>query len=139
MDAALYFFDSQIAGVVKSRLPASLYESQFVQYRIAVTCLIQQKLSALIEANQEILVGVMTGLGEPRQGIAGTSDFVTTHRTRYIKDHSDGNGRVVIAEKRDVLRLFLIENREGILVHARDVTAVGVGYGDGEGNQIGIG
>ena len=56
---------------------------------------------------------------------------------RDIKDDSHGNRCVIIAKRRDFLLLFLIENREGILVPSRIHSGHKyLSHGDGQVNQI---
>src|SRR5882762_5233220 len=81
----------------------------------------------------------MAGLNETRESFARPLNLIPSHRAGDIKDYADGNGRIVIAEKRNVLRLFLVENREGILVQARYIAAISVGHRDGQRYQIRIG
>jgi hypothetical protein len=52
----------------------------------------------------------VAGLNKLAQRVARTLHFVAAHRTRHVEDHTDGNRRIVVAEKRDLLLLLVVED-----------------------------
>jgi hypothetical protein len=81
----------------------------------------------------------MTRLDKLRQRIARAFHLIATHRTRHVENHADGNWRIIIAEESDLLLLLVVVNGKGAFAQAGDVTSVGVGDGDGERDEIGVG
>ena len=73
----------------------------------------------------------MAGLNKPRESLARASDLVAAHRARNVKNDTDRHRRIVVTEKRNVLRQLFVENREGAFVQARNVAAIRVSNGDG--------
>ena len=54
----------------------------------------------------------MTGVDKSLESFAGFGDFFAAHRIGHVKQNSDRNGRVGIAEKSNFLFVVVIENRK---------------------------
>ncbi len=81
----------------------------------------------------------MAGLNKLKQRVAGAFHLITAHRPGHVKDDADRHRRVVVAEKREFLLLFVVENCEGAFAQAGDVTSVGIRNRNGERDQIRVG
>src|SRR6185369_12943360 len=138
MRSALHFLDAEIARVVESGLALRFDEGEFIQNRIAITRFVQKQLRSRVESNQEILVRVVAGLNKLRQSVACALHFIAAHRTRNIENHSDGHGRVIVAEVSNLLLLFVVENGECVLAQSGYVTSIGIGDSYGQCDQVSV-
>src|SRR5688572_28559645 len=139
MRPALDLLDAEITRVIKRGLAFGLHKRELIENRVTVARAVEQQLGARIEGDQEILVRVVTGLDELRQRVARAFHLFAAHRTGDVENHADGNGRIIVAKKGDLLLLLVVENGKCAFAQAGDVTSIGVGDGDGERDQIGVG
>src|ERR1044071_8725263 len=136
MSSALHALDAKVASIVQRGGVLGLHGRQFVEHGLAIARAVHQQLSARVETNQEILVTIVAGLNEVGQSIASAPDLIAAHRSGNVKENSNRHRSVFIAKEGNFLRRFLIENREEIFAETRNKTAVDVGHGYIECDQI---
>ena len=56
----------------------------------------------------------MAGIDKSFEGFSRFGDFFAAHRTGNVKQNTDGDGSVRVAEKCDFLFLIVIKNRKSI-------------------------
>src|SRR6185436_14246990 len=138
MAAARNAFKTKIHGVVKGRVLPRTHEGQLLQYGITVPRSVQQELSPAVKCDEEVFVVRMACINKTRKSLACLLYLLTTHRTGNVEEHTKRDRGICVAEKRDLLFLVIVEDRESILSKTHYVTSVNIRDGQSECDKIGL-
>jgi len=140
ISAARNAFRRQVDAVIESSIALRLHENEPVENGLTVTSVIDEEIcAAALQINEEVLVLRMTASDEVFERAHGEPDLCTAHRAGSIKDDSDADRSVFVAEVRDFLLPFVIKDCEVFLAEAGDETAVFIGDCHLKIDDIGIG
>jgi hypothetical protein len=97
-----------------------------LQNRFAVARAVEQKLGAAVESDEKIFVRRMTRVDKSFERFSGFADFLAAHRIGNVKQNTDRNRRVGVAEKRDFLFFVVVEHAKSVFAQAGNKSSVKV-------------